>query len=84
MSQTFEFYSERAAEAAEEAAAATLDNVRERHERAEKTWTALANQAHKVKADRIKAEETKAAQREVEAREAEARVAAAGAAMPAA
>ena len=75
MSQTFEFYSERAAEAAEEAASATLDNVRERHERAEKTWTALANQAHKVKADRIKAEETKAAQREADARDAEARAA---------
>ena len=63
MSQTYEFYAERAKEAAGEAAAATLDNVRERHERAEKTWAALAEQARKVKADRIKTEQTKAAQR---------------------
>lgn len=67
MSQTYEFYSERAREAADEAAAATLDNVRERHERAEKTWAALAAQAHKVKADRIKAEEARATQRAAEA-----------------
>ena len=63
MSQSYEFYAERAKEAADEAAAATLDNVRERNLRAEKTWTALAEQAHKVKADRIKAEATKAAAR---------------------
>ena len=61
MSQTYEFYAERAKEAADEAAAATLDNVRDRNLRAEKTWAALAEQARKVKADRIKAEETKAA-----------------------
>ncbi len=61
MSQSYEFYAERAAEAAAEAAAATLDNVRDRNLRAEKTWIALAEQAHKVKADRIKAEETRAA-----------------------
>lgn len=67
MSQTYEFYAERAKEAADEAAAATLDNVRERHERAEKTWLGLATQAHRVKADRIKAEATKAAQREAAA-----------------
>lgn len=66
MSQSYEFYSERAEEAAGEADAATLDNVRERHLRAAKTWTALANQAHKVRADREKAEATKAAQREAE------------------
>ena len=75
MSQTYEFYAERAREAAEEAAAATLDNVRERNLRAQKTWSALAEQAGKVKADRVKAEATKAAQR---AAEAEAAVAAAG------
>lgn len=67
MSQTYEFYAERAKEAADEAASATLDNVRERNLRAEKTWSALAEQAHKVKADRIKAEETKAATRAAEA-----------------
>lgn len=67
MSQTYEFYAERAREAADEAAAATLDNVRERNLRAEKTWTALAEQAHKVRADRERAEATKAAQRAVAA-----------------
>lgn len=67
MSQSYEFYAERAKEAADEADAATLDNVRERNLRAVKTWTALAEQAHKVKADRIKAEETRAAARAAEA-----------------
>ena len=67
MSQTYEFYAERAREAADEAAAATLDNVRERNLRAEKTWAALAEQARKVKADRVRAEETKAAQRAADA-----------------
>ena len=61
MSQTYEFYAERAREAADEAAKATLDNVRDRNLRAEKTWSMLAEQARKVKADRVKAEETKAA-----------------------
>lgn len=61
MSQSYEFYAERAKEAADEAAAATLDNVRERNLRAEKTWTALAEQAHKVRADREKAEASRAA-----------------------
>ncbi len=56
MSQTYEFYAQRALEAADEAAAATLDNVRERCMRAHKTWTALAEQARKVKADRLRSE----------------------------
>lgn len=63
MSQSYEFYAERAKEAADEAAAATLDNVRERNLRAEKTWSMLAEQARKVKSDREKAEATKLAQR---------------------
>ena len=66
MSQSYEFYAERAKEAADEAAVATLDNVRERNLRAEKTWSALAEQARKVKADRIKTEQAKAALREAE------------------
>ena len=44
-----------------------IDNVRERNLRAEKTWAALAAQAHRVKADRIKTEEAKAASRAAEA-----------------
>ena len=67
MSQSYEFYAERAREAAQEAAAATLDHVRDRNLRAEKTWAALAAQAHRVKTDRVRAEETKAAIRAAEA-----------------
>ncbi|MCT2559154.1 hypothetical protein N0B51_09180 [Tsuneonella sp. YG55] len=67
MSQTFEFYDARANEAAADAEAATLDNVRERNLRAEKTWRALANQARKVMVDRQKTEAEKAARRAEEA-----------------
>ena len=67
MSQSFEFYDARAQEAANEAAAATLENVRERNLRAEKTWRALADQALRVKADREKADQERLARREAEA-----------------
>lgn len=63
MAQTYEFYSERAREAAAEAAAATLDNVRERNERAHKMWTTLADQARRVRTDRERTERIKAAAR---------------------
>lgn len=67
MSQSYEFYAARAREAAEEASTATLDNVRERNLRAEKTWAALAEQARKVRVDREHAEATKAARIAAEA-----------------
>jgi hypothetical protein len=67
LSQTFEFYDARANEAAAEAEAATLDNVRERNLRAEKTWRALANQAQKVMVDRSKAEAVRAERKAAEA-----------------
>ena len=63
MSQTFEFYDARAKDAAAEAKAATLDNVRERSLRAEKTWRGLAAQARKVKAEREKAVQASAEKR---------------------
>ena len=66
MSQTFEFYSARADEAAADAAAATLDNVRDRALRAEKTWRGLADQAQSVAERRRKIEREKAAAREEE------------------
>jgi hypothetical protein len=66
MSQTYQFYSQRAEEAAADAAAATLDNVRERALRSEKTWRGLAEQARKVELDRIKAEAIRAKRREAE------------------
>jgi hypothetical protein len=66
MSQTYQFYSQRAEEAAADAAVATLDNVRERALRSEKTWRGLAEQARKVELDRVKAEAIRAKRREAE------------------
>ena len=67
MSQTFEFYQARADEAAADAQEATLENVRERALRAEKTWRGLAEQARGVAEQRAKTEREKAAQRAAEA-----------------
>lgn len=64
MSQSYEFYTARAAQAAEEAKAAKLDNVRERALRSEKTWLGLAAQARAVAERREKIEREKAATRE--------------------
>ena len=70
MSQTFEFYDARAREAAAEADAATLDNVRDRNLRAEQTWRGLAEQARKTLVEREKAERERAERRALEAAEA--------------
>jgi len=67
MSQSFAFYDQRAGEAAAQAEAATLENVRERNLRAEKTWRALADQALKVETDRKKAAEMRQERLEREA-----------------
>ncbi|BBC72313.1 conserved hypothetical protein [Altererythrobacter sp. B11] len=67
MSQSFEFYDERAREAATEAENAQLDMVRERALRAEKTWRGLASQAKRVELDRAKAEQVRAERRAAEA-----------------
>lgn len=66
MSQTFEFYDARAREAADNASKATLQNVKERNLRAERTWRELANQAKRVMLDRAKSERERAARREFE------------------
>ena len=66
MYQSFEFYEARAQEAALEADAATLDNVKQRNLRAEKSWTMLADLARKVATDRAKAEQAKAEKRDAE------------------
>ena len=60
MSQTYEFYSARADAAAKVANEASLDNVRDRELRAEKTWRGLAEQARSVSEMRIKVEREKA------------------------
>lgn len=56
MAESYEFYCERADAAAAAAENATLDNVREREIRAEKTWRGLAEQARRVKLDREKSQ----------------------------
>jgi hypothetical protein len=70
MAQTYEFYCERADEAAALADKATLDNVRERELRSEKTWRGLAEQARKTAVQRVKAEHERAEKRAAEAEEA--------------
>jgi hypothetical protein len=67
MAQTYEFYCERADEAASLAMAATLDNVRERELRSEKTWRGLAEQARKTALQRDKADRERAEKRAAEA-----------------
>jgi hypothetical protein len=66
MAQTYEFYCERADEAAALADKATLDNVRERELRSEKTWRGLAEQARKTAEERVKAEQVRAERRAAE------------------
>ncbi|WP_340588888.1 hypothetical protein [Erythrobacter alti] len=73
MSQSFAFYDQRASEAAAQAEAATLDNVRDRNLRAEKTWRALADQALKVETDRKKAAAIRQERLDREAAEAQAK-----------
>jgi len=63
MSQTYEFYSARAEEAAADAKDAELANVRDRALRSEKTWRGLAEQARSVAEQRRKLEREKAAER---------------------
>lgn len=67
MSQSYEFYSERARESEVAAAEATLDNARERAERSARTWRALAEQAKSVAVTRERVEREKAAERAAQA-----------------
>jgi hypothetical protein len=63
MAQTYEFYCERADEAAALAKQATLENVRERELRSEKTWRGLAEHARKTVEERAKADLARAERR---------------------
>jgi hypothetical protein len=67
MAVGFEFYDQRAKAAAKAAAAATLDNVRERELRSEQTFRGLADQALKVMQDREQADRDRQVRREAEA-----------------
>jgi hypothetical protein len=66
MAQTYEFYRERADEAAALAAKATLANVRERELRSEKSWRGLAEHARKTIEERQKADLARAVRRAAE------------------
>ncbi len=66
MSQTYEFYATRAAEAEAAAGKAALDNVRDRELRAAATWHGLAEQAKQVALGREKAIRDKAEARALE------------------
>ena len=63
MSQTFEFYDERAKAAEAEAERALLDNVRERELRSAKAWREMANRQLLIDAERVKSEEIRAKRR---------------------
>lgn len=52
MATSYEFFLLRADEAANEAAAASLDNVRERALRSEAAWRGMANRALQVERER--------------------------------
>jgi predicted RNA-binding protein with PUA-like domain len=61
MADNYEFCMAQAESARKSAEAATLANVRENFERAEKTWTALASKAQRVSVARVEREEASAA-----------------------
>jgi len=63
MSQTFEFYDQRAKAALAEADQAVLDNVRDRELRSAKAWREMADRALMIEAERAKAEEIRAERR---------------------
>ena len=67
MADTYEACCERADAAALAARNATLENVREREIRAEKTWRGLAEKARSVAESREKLEREKREQRLIEA-----------------
>lgn len=79
MSQSFEFYQERAEAAAKEATATTLENVRERALRSEAAWREMADRARETDRERKIADKARAERREVEALAAEQRAAVASA-----
>lgn len=74
MSQNYEFYNTRAKEAAAEAEAATLDNVRERALRSETAWREMADRAKQMEQEREVAR-VEREKRQAEAKAAEAQAA---------
>ena len=66
MSQTYDFYDQRAKAAEAEAAQAVLGNVRDRELRSAKAWREMANRALLIEAERAKAEVYRAERRAAE------------------
>ena len=66
MSQTFEFYDERARAAESAADQATLDNVRERELRSARAWRGMADRQRSIDSERIKADAVRAERRAAE------------------
>ena len=59
MTLTREFYLARAEACAAEAAAATLENVRERAERSEAAWRGMVGRMERIEEQRVVAEEAR-------------------------
>lgn len=70
MLHSYDFCSERADEAQALADAATLDNVRDRELRSEKTWRGLAELARNAAEGRVMADQERAERRSLEAADA--------------
>lgn len=64
MSQTQQFYLDRAADARREAEAASLDNVRDRFLHAAAAWDTMATRLARTERSRAETEARKAAERE--------------------
>jgi hypothetical protein len=72
MTQTFEFYDQRAKAAEAAADEAELDNVREREMRSARAWRGMADRQRMIDTERVKADEVRAARRAAELEAAEA------------
>ena len=66
MSQTFEFYDERARSAETAAREAVLDNVRDRELRSAKAWRDMADRQLLIDKERVKADAERSARRAAE------------------
>ena len=74
MSQTFEFYDQRARDAEANADQAALDNVRDRELRSAKAWREMADRQLMIDAERVKAEEVRSLRRAAELEAAQAQM----------
>jgi hypothetical protein len=74
MSQTYDFYDQRAKAAEAEAKQAVLDNVRDRELRSAKAWREMADRALMIEAERAKAEVYRAERRAAELEATQARL----------